>query len=169
MKIGKAKAPGIAGYKPPRKADDPERPDDYAGEGAPSKYRPEYCQSIVEYFSLPVSWVPHQTKNMEMKVAIVDKLPTFERYAANLGVTYRTLDFWQDAHPDFKEAYAIAKSLQKAFILELSAAGVGNNNMALLLKVGHGMREPKEETDTDNTTIQKVLVEVVGASQHKGD
>lgn len=154
MKIGKAKAPGIAGYKPPRKADDPERPDGYAGEGAPSKYRPEYCQSIVEYFDHPTSWALNTDAKGSAKAVPAGKLPTFERYAANLGVTSRTLLFWQEAHPEFKEAYEIAKSLQKAFILELSAAGVGNNNMALLLKVGHGMREPKEETPVDNLAEQ---------------
>ena len=52
MKIGKAKPKGIAGVTPARKAGDKEKPEGYVF-GRPTNYRPEYCQSIIEYFAAP--------------------------------------------------------------------------------------------------------------------
>lgn len=167
MKIGKAKEPGIAGVTTARKKGDPKPPGYVFGQ--PTKYRPEYCQAIVTYFSNPSSWVPHENLKGEVKVALVNKLPTFERFAAGIGVSSRALEDWRDKHEEFGAAYRIASGLQKAFLMELSAAGVGTGAVALMLQVNHKMRLDKDEENPGNETIQKVVVEVVGASQHKGD
>ncbi len=53
--------------------------------------------------------------------------------------------------------------------MELSAAGLGTGAVALMLQINHKMRIEKEEEQPGNESIQKVVVEVVGASPHKGD
>lgn len=167
MKIGKAKEPGIAGVTPARKKGDP-KPPGYVF-GKPTSYRPEYCQAIVTYFSNPESWDINTDMKGSAKAIPKSKLPTFERFAAGIGVTTRALENWRDAHEEFGEAYRIASGLQKSFLMELSAAGLGTGAVALMLQINHKMRLEKEEENPGNESIQKVVVEVVGASQHKGD
>jgi len=167
MKIGKAKPKGIAGYTPARKKGDPLPP----GHGfrSPSSYREEYCDSIIEYFSSAESWQISYDAKASAKVMPVTKLPTFERWAAGIGVDMSTLYLWCGKHPDFKRAYGIAKDLQKAFLLELGAAGVANHVTALMLRTNHGMKDESEDKKEQDGPIQRVVVEVVGASQHKSD
>lgn len=167
MKIGKAKPKGIAGYPPPRKKGDPKE-EGYVY-GKPKTYRKEYCQSIVEYFRAADSWEINYDLKQSGKVLPKSKLPTFERYAADLGISIPTLYLWRTTYPEFAEAYAIAKDLQKAFLMELGAAGVGNHTLALMLRTNHGMKDAPEEGDGEDGPIQRVVVEVVGACQHKGD
>lgn len=167
MKIGKAKEPGIAGVTTARKKGDPKPPGYVFGQ--PTKYRPEYCQAIVKYFSNPDSWDINVDMKGSAKAIPKSKLPTFERFAAGIGVSTRALEDWRDKHEEFGDAYRIASGLQKSFLMELSAAGLGTGAVALMLQINHKMRIEKEEENLDNESIQKVVVEVVGASQHKGD
>lgn len=159
MKIGKAKPKGVAGYTPPRKRGDKDKPATYTF-GRPSNYRPEYCQAIVEYFSIPVSWEKHVTEKGAAQILPMNKLPTFERWAADMGVGEKTLHDWCAKYPEFAEAYASAKSLQKAFLMELGAAGVGNHTLALMLRTNHGMKEEKEVSPADDLAEQ--LLELIG-------
>lgn len=167
MRIGKAKEPGIAGATPARKKGDP-KPPGYVF-GRPTSYKPEYCQAIVTYFSNPESWEINEDLKGGKKPIPRSKLPTFERFAAGIGVSTRALEDWRDKHKEFGDAYRIASGLQKSFLMELSAAGLGTGAVALMLQINHKMRIEKEEEQPGNETIQKVVVEVVGASQHKGD
>lgn len=167
MKIGKAKEPGIAGVTPARKNGGP-KPPGYVF-GRPTKYCQEYCQAIVKYFSNPESWDLNVDMKGGAKAIPKSKLPTFERFAAGIGVSTRALENWRDAHEEFGDAYRIASGLQKSFLMELSAAGLGTGAVALMLQINHKMRVEKEEEQAGNESIQKVVVEVVGASQHKGD
>lgn len=164
MKIGKAKEPGIAGYSPPRTYLDP-RPEGL-GPGRPTTYRPEYCQSIIEYFASADSW-----DREEGRVLPKSKLPTLERWCHMMGVGTTTVRLnWPKQHPEFARALETAQSLQKAFLLELGAAGVANHVTALMLRTIHGMKDEKDaDEDKKDDTIQRVVVEVVGASQHKSD
>lgn len=159
MKIGKAKPKGVAGYTPLRKTGDKDRLPGYVT-GRPTSYRQEYCQSIVDYFMAADSWEINMDLKQSAKVIPKSKLPTFERYAAELGVTYRTLDNWCDLHPEFKEAFEIAKSLQKAFLMELGAAGVGNHTLALMLRTNHGMKDAPED-DEDDKPLEIRIVKAV--------
>ena len=77
MKIGKAKEPGIAGVTTARKKGDPKPPGYVFGQ--PTKYRPEYCQAIVTYFSNPESWDLNVDAKGSAKAIPRSKLPTFER------------------------------------------------------------------------------------------
>lgn len=168
MKIGKAKPPGIAGYTPIRKKGDP-TPEGHPWK-KPTLYREEYCQSLVEYFSQAISWEINYDLKNSGKVLPHSKLPTLERWCHQIGISVSTArERWCVNHSEFKEAYDTAQSLQKAFLLELGAAGVANHVTALMLRTNHGMKDAKEETDEDDGPIQRVVVEVVGAGQHKGD
>ncbi len=94
MKIGKAKEPGIAGVTTARKKGDPKPPGYVFGQ--PTKYRPEYCQAIVTYFSNPESWDINTDMKGSAKAIPKSKLPTFERFAAGIGVSTRALEDGRD-------------------------------------------------------------------------
>jgi len=168
MKIGKAKPAGIAGVLPARKKGDPEREPGFVT-GCPTKYRPEYCRAIVVYFAEADSWEINMDMKGSAKPVPHSKLPTFERFAAGIGVSMDALENWREKYPEFREAFYTAKSLQKAFLMELGAAGVGNHTLALILRTHHGMKDEKEEKSGGDEPIQKVVVEVVGANPHKGN
>lgn len=67
-------------------------PEEYAKMGAPTKYKPEYCQFAID-----------AGKQGKSKVWI----------AASLDVTPNTLDNWAEANPDFLRALARAKTLEQ--------------------------------------------------------
>lgn len=114
--------------------------------------------------------MPHENLKGEFKVALVNKLPTARTFRRRYWCDISCAGKLRDKHEEFGEAYRIASGLQKAFLMELSAAGIGTGAVALMLQVNHHkMRLEKEEENQGNETIQKVVVEAVGASQHKGD
>ena len=154
---------------PPKRKKGERFPHDIGSNDKPTDYRPEYCGALLRYFSEPASWKIHLSAKGTAQVIPVGKLPTFERFAASIGVNRDTLRNWREHWPEWDSAYADAESLQKAFLMELSAAGVGGNGAAFILKCNHGMREPAVEDPKEDQPIQKVVVEVVGANQHKGD
>lgn len=162
MKIGKAKPKGIAGYTPPRKKGDPKR-SDYTW-GYPTKYREEYCQSIVEYFDRDAWEIVTDMKGTP-KVMPKDNVPTFTRWCRSLGIATKTANLWVAKYPEFAAAYAEAKELQKSFLIEAGLTHGSGGFAMFMLKCTHGMVEPKAETDEkDDTPIQRVVVEVVNSA-----
>ncbi len=146
MKIGPVKDKGIAGVKPLRKKGDKERVKGYT-RGRPTSYRPEYCDSIVEYFASADSWEINYDAKNSGKVLPHSKLPTRERWCHQMGITPEACRLWTLQYPEFKRAYETAMGLQKAFLLELGAAGIGNHITALMLRTNHGMKDAPEESN----------------------
>jgi len=62
--------------------------------GRPTKYDPSYCQIAIE--------LGRQGKSRES-------------IAANLNVSWNTLNLWADAHPEFMEALNNAKTLEQDY------------------------------------------------------
>ncbi|ENP2748032.1 hypothetical protein ACDF60_004526 [Salmonella enterica] len=168
MKIGKAKPKGVAGVTPARKTGDKEKPEGYVC-GRPTNYRPEYCQSIIEYFAAPESWDINVDAKGSAKAIPKSKIPTVERWCYSIGVHSRTLDDWQARYPEFRDAYQTARGLQQAFAIELAAAGIGTSMMNTFMQVKHDWRVAREDEEHISEPIQKVVVEVVSADKHKGD
>lgn len=153
MKIGKAKPKGVAGVTPARKAGDPERPPGWAGTGRPTLYRPEYCQSVVEFFKRE-SWQIIYDAKGSPKVMPKDSIPTFERWCAEIGVASRTLDDWRAKYPEFQTAYEKARDAQFAFLIESGLANGSGGFAMFMLRCNHGMKEPKQESPTENLAEQ---------------
>lgn len=59
--------------------------------GRPDKYKPEYCQQLVDHMATGMS---------------------FESFAANIGVHWDTLYEWCKVHPEFSEAKKEGKCLE---------------------------------------------------------
>ena len=95
--------------------------------GRPTKYKPEYCQEILEFFNRE----PWERKHVEDSNGnklfkkngepfidkVIAQFPTFEKFAADRGVTHKTLINWH-SEEEFLQAYNIAKQMQHHILLQ---------------------------------------------------
>lgn len=115
--------------------------------GRPTKYKPEYCQQLVDYFNRPLA-----VSNGRKKEA--SELPMLIGFAMEIGVCVDTLHEWQNVHPEFSEAYKKAKKLQE----QLIAANAMNNRYnayfaQFMLKNNHGWKDKQEVEQTQTIKI----------------
>ena len=119
--------------------------------GRPTKYKPEYCQMIIDYFSDNDAYevLEHPDDDTKRR-AFLNRLKTMYKFAQKICVDVDTVANWANArdengalaNPDFFGAYKAAMTMQAAMILEGGMAGVYNPNMsALILKNNHGFRD----------------------------
>lgn len=105
--------------------------------GRPTKYKEEYCQKIIKFFSRDhtkvlidtVTYKNGTIKEVEREVA--NTLPTFERFAFEIGVNRDTLREWRDRHKMFSASYKRAKGLQKDMIIDLGLRGLYNATFSI--------------------------------------
>lgn len=59
-------------------------------------------------------------------VEVANSLPTFERFAARIGVCRDTLDQWKRDYEEFSDTYKRCKDLQKDMLNDLAMRGFYN-------------------------------------------
>lgn len=155
MKIGKPKPKGVAGVAPRRKRGDP-KPEGYRF-GRPTSYRPEYCQSIIDFFTRDSWELAHDAKGTA-KVVPKDNIPTLIRWCLAIGVPRRTIYDWIEAHPEFADAHDTAMELQKAFLMESGIVHGSGGFASFMLKCVHGMQEPKADAEDKEGKAQNITV-----------
>lgn len=128
--------------------------------GAPTKYKPIYCQAIVDYFDIPPSQfrditVTHKDgTQIDKTEEEASPLPTFRKFAKSIGVYHDTLLSWCQRWPDFLTAYNRAKEAQKEFIIENALRDNYSGYFAgLMMKNMFGWRDKEEDKPpVDNST-----------------
>jgi hypothetical protein len=105
--------------------------------GQPTKYRPEYCEKIIEFFTVqPQQTVYKRTYfsdgriKSEEPVILPEQLPTFQKFADSIGVTVSTLWEWEKNIEEFSKAYARAKQLQEHIWLVNGMSNLYNSQFA---------------------------------------
>lgn len=90
--------------------------------GRPTKYKDEYCDLILDHFNQPL-YIYEDEERMSasgaiknVKVKRPNDMPTFERFAFNVGVLPDTLTDWCKANEKFSRAYTHCKGIQREFI-----------------------------------------------------
>jgi len=91
-------------------------------EGRPSKYKPEYIDAILEYFSVEpyeekTKRVASQGKQIEIDYTDANDMPTFAGFACSIEVHRGTLHEWCRDYPEFYNAYKRAGELQENFLV----------------------------------------------------
>lgn len=100
--------------------------------GAPTKYKPEYCEQILEFFNKePFEYVEIDVEDDEgnvRKTIALDKtgnpirvpvhLPTKEAFATSIGVDRGSLLNWAREHPEFFSAIKICEQMQQNILLQ---------------------------------------------------
>lgn len=118
------------------------------GNSFASKYREEYCERIVEFFSAPYFVSAEDEDGTKHVGACV--YPTFESFAATIGVISETLREWADKHERFRAAYEYAKQLQRDKLIVHGMSGAYNPAFAkFIASTTHGMVE-KSAVDVGN-------------------
>ena len=121
------------------------------GAGRPTKYKPEYCQAIIDWFSGETTRTGIKTITtakgtvIEEETILPEKLPLFERFAHSIGVNCDTLVEWATKHPQFSAAYMHAKQLQKSFLIENGIQGLYESKFAIF--VAKNVTDMKDQTD----------------------
>lgn len=99
--------------------------------GRPSKYKPEYCQAIIDYFTCEtyrqvLVKVIENTRTGIITKEYVEKggdLRFISAFAMKIGVSQGTLHTWAKEQPEFLEAYNAAKELQKNHMIQNGVQG----------------------------------------------
>lgn len=142
--------------------------------GAPTKYKPEYCQQIIDYFTNAELYeeikLPHY-KDGELSwediKRVANKLPTLVQFAKSIKVSYPTLYNWQDKdhksfHLEFLESYTRAKELQKDFLIQAGLMGVFNARFAIFTAINITKMRNKDERTHGITDALADLIKEVG-------
>jgi hypothetical protein len=106
-----------------------------------SKYKPEYCEQMVEFFSIEPLKAEARTVldkrgvPKEVSISIANKLPTFERFAESIGIkNHETVTLhWPKKYPDFETAKKRCKFLQRDFIDYLTLNGFWESRYAMYI------------------------------------
>jgi len=140
----------------------------------PVKYKDEYCDMILLYFQEQESKVIYEEeyykdgtlKKKVPKMIIPQKYPTFEGFAAIIGVTSRTLKNWAEdvredgkaKYPHFSECYARAKDMQLAIAKNNGITKQYDGNFAkFVLMNDHGL---SDKTTVENTQAKPFEVNI---------
>lgn len=81
----------------------PKKPGAGAYLGRPSKFKPEYCQMLVDHMSQGLA---------------------LESFAAKINVTIKTLYLWRDAYPEFLQAFELGRAKSFAVWEKLGMQGM---------------------------------------------
>lgn len=109
--------------------------------GRPTKYRPQYAEQILEFFSLDEPSYREVETSWGIQF-VARRVPTLQRFALMIGVNTSTLWTWANAkkantdeflYPDFSNAYTRAKNCQAAIIIEAGIVGALNTSFAIIM------------------------------------
>lgn len=126
------------------------------GNEAASKYKDEYCEKLLEFFSGPDTEV-HYKRTFDRQGKVISETPivmpaeypTFELFAASIGVTTQTLLEWCQKYPRFLICYARAKELQLGKLTSNALRGLYNPIYAKFEAVNNHNQKDKQEVDAN--------------------
>lgn len=165
---------GIVKDKPKKQSIKPSKQTGQPEPGQPTKYKPEYCQQLIDFFSIDPTKI---TADETVSSADGDKLiarrmpqrmPWLEGFARKIGVHRNTLRDWCELHPEFAEAYETAKDLQREFIVDVALSGAAPASFAIFtMKNVCGWRDErdlklkkaKEEGNIDDEELRAAIFE----------
>lgn len=119
-----------------------------APKNPPLKYRPEFCQRLLDFFDVPPFTVTEVMKR-DGSVSLVEtaaELPTFAAFAKLLGTTCGVLETWEKKHSAFRDAAQKARDLQGNILIQNSLRGNYSSSFAVFTaKNILGWKDGKEE------------------------
>ncbi len=131
------------------------------GKGQPTKYKPEFCQAIIEFFNEePYEDIEIEHFDKSRSVSWVDKkrmprkFPTLVEFGKSIGICYATVFNWIDKkhasfQKDFLDAFTRAKEGQKNFLIQNGLQGLYNPLFAKFVALN--VTDMKDEAVIDNS------------------
>lgn len=121
----------------------------------PTKYKKEFCKKMIQFFSIPhtktivVSYTDKKGGVTEREQEVANQLPTFERFAAMIGVCRDTLDEWKKNNDEFSDTYKRCKDLQKDMLNDLAMRGFYNPTYTIFVAKNITDMTDKQIVDTN--------------------
>jgi hypothetical protein len=120
--------------------------------GRPTKYKKEYCETILEYFDIPATKVTNKTVITKIGVSsypveTANPLPTIEGFARKIGVETATIVNWTKDHPEFLSAYNKAKSCSKEILNQNALMGRYSEGYAKFVAINCTDMRDKQEVE----------------------
>lgn len=95
---------------------------------------------LIDYFSrapytesIDTVWHSNGAARQEALKRVPNPLPTFEGFAAKIGVSVRRLRRWEEELPMFREACERARDLQRDFLIQNALLGLYNAAFARIV------------------------------------
>lgn len=142
--------------------------------GRPSKYKPEYCEEIIKFFSGPkmkqvvksertITKANGTTETFKEYMYMAEDLPTFNQFARSIGVNEDTVVEWakpenKKKYDGFSVSYNIAHKLQKEFLVDNALKGLHPPATFIFTAKNITDMRDKVETDIDVTSKGKRVV-----------
>jgi hypothetical protein len=115
--------------------------------GRPTKYTKSMPRHVAEYTK----------KSLE-----VDKLPTIEGLAVELGIGTRTLYDWETEYSDFSQTMDALRDTQRRLLIENGLNGTYSAQFAMfLLRSIHGMVDRKPDVQATQNNYSNISPEVL--------
>lgn len=101
--------------------------------GAPTSYREEYCDAVIEYFERP-----REVRSVEVSSedgpfglktsyrTICAELPDLAGFCRSIGISRETLYQWQKRHPAFADSCARARLVAESLVADRANNGLYN-------------------------------------------
>ena len=127
--------------------------------GRPTKYKPEYCQEILEFFNRkPFEPVFDANGNIALDkqgrpVMMPTALPTLAGFAIKLQTHRETVLNWTHKHPEFLDSYKRAKAMQEEILVQNGLAG--NYEKAFAIFLAKNVTEMKDYKAIEVTAGQE--------------
>lgn len=105
--------------------------------GRPTKYKPEYCKSLVDFFDIDavifkdITITYKDGTTCDKTEAEAAPTPYFSQWQKKIGIGRNTFNEWVEKYPEFQDAYKRAKDLQKEFLIETALKGVHNSTFTI--------------------------------------
>lgn len=132
------------------------------GNSAAVKYSEDFCDAIIAFFNTPPTRVEYKETyykgELTSRIPIImpAEYPTFELFAASIGVTTKTLLNWAKEYPRFSDCYARAKEIQLGKLKSLAITGLYNPVYAKFEAVNNHEQKDKSEVEGVVKGLQNV-------------
>lgn len=119
--------------------------------GAPTKYTDDVPKKLIEFFDRDF-FVEINGKTMP------NKLPTFERFTYDIGITVSTWNSWIKKYPELSKAYEKAKALQVEMLSQMVLMGFYKENFAKFLMLNKiDLLNLKPESKIANEQLKQTI------------
>lgn len=142
-----------------------------AKRGRPTKYKPEFCEKMIDFFDQPIYEDVKINHYKNDKLIFTDikrlptKLPTLTDFCKSLNLPYFTVREWLDKKCkgfkiEFSQAFMYARTLQKNHLIQASLMGLYNPIFAKFTAVNLTDMRDKKEEEVKYTGKQEILIDI---------
>jgi hypothetical protein len=123
--------------------------------GAPIKYTQEVPKKLIEFFDRDLF-----IQNIDGK-AVPNRLPTIERFCANINIATSTFYEWNKKYPELSSAFKMAKQMQKDQLIQLSLIGAYKEGFAKFVAINvTDMKDRIETSHSVSEDTKKLIIDM---------